>query len=132
MQPSGSWTWNIRDKALIQKMLNAKNVQRFYSPTFKIAELDWQLLICPNGHTKEVPGAFDLYLKLIKMPKLWNVIMMTRTLDSPQTHTKVISMDKYIKDGQSLDGDHIHYHYQKLLTVILILYYLLYQYKYLE
>ena len=78
MKPSGTFTWNITDKSFIHNILNAKNGQTFYSQKFNIAKLHWQLELYPNGRKKEQKGSFHLYLKLIKMPRLWAQIYITR------------------------------------------------------
>ena len=60
----GGHQWYI-DSELLNKLKNANRRQRFVSPTFKIAELDWMICIFPNGYTDDDPGNCMVFLALL-------------------------------------------------------------------
>ena len=102
METFGSYEWKITDKSLIKRMINSKNGQSFESQIFNIASLSWRLRLYPNGWSKANIGDFNVGLTLVKMPKSWNEIAVTRSIHIPNTHTKVVSFTKFTKNGHTV------------------------------
>ncbi len=42
LKKEGSYTWNVDDNKLLNKIVNAKNGQSFVSDAFTISELNWK------------------------------------------------------------------------------------------
>ena len=67
---SGEYTWNINNENTNQ-MQNANNKQHFTSDIFKIAELNWQLAVFPNGKREVDKGSFRINLVATSFPMEW-------------------------------------------------------------
>merc|ERR1719295_1437855 len=99
---SGStYTWNISDPSLIQKLKSAKPGVDFYSPVFSQYNLRWQLEIWPNGSSDDDDhrGAFEVYVNLVSLPpsikqvEIRRIIQLTGT-DIRHSNTYKISKEK--------------------------------------
>eukprot|EP01084_Bolivina_argentea_P025922 48192_1 len=95
----GTYTWNINDRKLLNKIVNAKNGERFYSDVFAIGELNWKIQINPNGWQKERMGSFDVYVKLLSLPTSWESVIINRIIQCPQTESSQTSISTYNKSG---------------------------------
>ena len=79
-------------------MKRAQNGEYFQSDVFKMCELDWEIAIYPNGRIEEREGSFDVYLRLLSLPKEWECITTCKTVKCPQTKASFTSCSEYTKD----------------------------------
>ena len=90
---SGEYEWSISLR--LRAMVNAKNREKFISPKFKMLDLMWCIEAYPNGNTPQSVGAFNIYLKLVSMPKAWQSISILRILRCPQTMSGYSAVSNY-------------------------------------
>eukprot|EP01084_Bolivina_argentea_P113944 202970_1 len=98
----GSYTLNINDNELVNKMLNAKVGDEFQSDVFTIGGLNWRIEIIPNGNEQSQVGAVMIYVKLIKLPSSWKNVTIMRSIQSPQTQSSDTRLSTYIENDYSL------------------------------
>ena len=75
----GSHTWKIKDPLTVDRILHAKNMQKFTSDPFIISRLKYQLEIYPNGDKPELIGYFVIYLRVLSLPKYIKNVSIGRT-----------------------------------------------------
>ena len=68
----GSYKWKI-DKHLLDRMLDADNLDIFKSDTFTMCKPNWQLRAWPNGDETDCEGSFNLSLAVEDMPLQWKL-----------------------------------------------------------
>jgi len=93
----GEHQWVI-DSSKIKPMVQAKNMEKFISPKFKMSCLTWQLEAYPNGNTPSTVGSFNLFLRLITMPAAWKNISICRTFTCNETHSGYTAVSRYEKN----------------------------------
>ena len=86
---------------LLKPMITARNQEKFISPKFKMSHLIWQIEAYPNGNTPSTTGSFNLYLRLISMPRAWRSIIIRRQFECEETKSAFIAISRYTK-GTSL------------------------------
>eukprot|EP01084_Bolivina_argentea_P317123 549798_1 len=96
----GTYTWNI-DAELLNKTINAKNCKAFSSDVFTIGELNWQIVMYPNGFSKERMGSFDVSVQLLSLPTLWESVIINSVSQSPQTKSSFTSISIYKESGDT-------------------------------
>ena len=74
----GIYIWHITDPIMVQNILNAKMGEKFTSDPFKIARLNCQLEIYPNGNKEELSGFFIIHCKILSLPKYIKHIAWSR------------------------------------------------------
>ena len=74
----GSYTWKISDSLTVDKMLHAKNGEKFTSDPFIISRVKYQLEIYPNGNDPELSGYFVIYLRILSLPNYVENITIAR------------------------------------------------------
>lgn len=87
----GVYKWHIDNKTFNQ-MLLAENSETFHSIQFKIGKLDWQINAYPNGNSKNSIGSFNVYVKLLALPPIWEHVVIARTIICEQTKAKVTNI----------------------------------------
>lgn len=90
----GEHKWMIEER-LLKPMMHARNQEKFISPKFKMCHLLWTLEAYPNGQTDKNAGSFNLYLKLVQMPKAWKSITILRCFKCAQTHSGYVAVSTY-------------------------------------
>eukprot|EP01084_Bolivina_argentea_P318848 553052_1 len=98
-----SYTWKIRDKALITKIKNAKPGQTFTSPTFRLCNLTFELQLYPNGQS-ETPGNVLIYLFMCGLsPKIHSIVLQRKymliEMDAENSRSNTIKQDKMYCEG---------------------------------
>ena len=96
---SGNYGWKIRDKQLVQNILNAKNGDIFETKPFMMANLQWVLRLYPNGDKEAHKGNIQILLKLVTMPPTLNNITTAFTIFLPQTMTFWTDITNMTKNG---------------------------------
>lgn len=94
----GSYEWNISEGDH-QKMLCAQNKQQFVSPIFNIGAMTWIVQGYPNGIDRDSIGLFDIFVKLLTIPNNWQQIVVRRTIECTQSHSKYTCIASYEKDS---------------------------------
>jgi len=89
------------EERLLKPMMLAKNQEKFISPKFKMCHLQWSLECYPNGNSPQNKGSFNLYLKLVGMPKAWKSVTILRCFKCTQTHSGYVAVSTY-QSGTSL------------------------------
>eukprot|EP00483_Globobulimina_turgida_P009499 UN09518 len=87
----GLYKWVIDDTSF-NKMLLAENSETFHSDKFKIGKLSWQVNAYPNGNSKNSIGSFNVYVKLLSLPPIWDHVVISRTIICEQTRAKVTNI----------------------------------------
>ena len=80
----GGHQWYI-DSELLNKLKKANRKERFVSPTFKIAELDWMICVFPNGYTEDDPGNCMVFLALLSLPQKWSDLALYYDMSCAET-----------------------------------------------
>ena len=90
----GTYKWQVDQKML--KSMKIADQGRFFSPpAFKVAGLTWQIKAYPNGESAEKAGFFNIFLKLMTMPKSWKYIMCSRRVHCEQTKASDLDHRQY-------------------------------------
>eukprot|EP01083_Nonionella_stella_P107060 309654_1 len=98
---SGSYCWQIDNETLMEKILRAKNGEKFKSDFFEIGKLEWRIIICPNGLTATNKNRFCVYLQLVTMSNQWKYIMLCHNAYCTQTMNGCTAIVQYERNGQS-------------------------------
>ena len=61
---AGSFTWEITDKDMISKILNASNKQKFESDPFTMAKLRWSIELYPNEDDDDSEGSVNAFFEI--------------------------------------------------------------------
>lgn len=101
----GQYCWNITDPVLLNKIANANNGEMIKSIDFKMANLEWNIEIYPNGMQKDRIGSFDIFLRLLHRPKNWRDIIINLAIQSPQTQSNFVDMVIYNDHAMSWGWD---------------------------
>jgi len=96
---SATYTWNINDNNLVQKILKASNEQLFESDPFSLSKLQWILLLYPNGNKKEDEGSANVFLKLLSMPIGLDKIVVSTIIKCNQTYSSHTYIKTFTKSG---------------------------------
>ena len=95
-----TYSWQIKNNnPLIDKILNAKNKQKFTSDKFKIGELEFCLELYPNGFDENSVGLVDLFLKLLNIPTEWAEVWVNYRLFCNETLSSWTFIQKFKKGG---------------------------------
>ena len=97
----GTYKWKIKDEDTINKILKAKNGEKFKSDVFEIGKLEWRIILCPNGLTSTNKDRFCIYLRLLSMSDKWKYIILCQTISCKQTMNGCTAIVKYERNGQS-------------------------------
>ena len=84
MLTRGTFEWII-DNEILQQMKKAEQSQRFPSKKFKISELDWLLDVYPCGNADDRVGNFEVFLRLLLLPRKWKDIILCFSLHCNET-----------------------------------------------
>eukprot|EP01083_Nonionella_stella_P220581 789029_1 len=88
--------WRVVDPSLLPHILSAKNGDCVRDPTntvFEIAKLhnlNWTILLFPNGRNEMCKGCCCVILKLLGMPSSWKSIFCQVFIACPQTQNKMV------------------------------------------
>ena len=82
----GGYQWYI-DGELLNKMKTAASKQRFYSDTFRIAELDWMLFMFPNGYEDDDACNCTIFLTLLSLPLKWSDLTLYYSICCAETQS---------------------------------------------
>ena len=96
MLTRGSYQWII-DNDTLQQMKNKKGRSKFSSHRFKIAELEWNIDVYPNGYYDSERGTFQVYLELVSLPHTWDHILLCHNIYCPETQSSHTSLQEYGK-----------------------------------
>ena len=95
-----TYSWQIKNTdPLIDKILNAKNKQKFTSDKFKIGELEFCLELYPNGFDENSVGLVDLFLKLLNIPSEWAEVWVNYRLFCNETLSSWTFIQKFKRGG---------------------------------
>eukprot|EP01084_Bolivina_argentea_P036049 66724_1 len=98
-----SYTWKVTDATLLNKIKSAANKDLFSSPSFTICNLRWYLALYPNGTDKSSEGCFNLFLRLVMLPKKVLKIIFRRKLKIEETDT-LSHIRKTFQEGHTNTG----------------------------
>ena len=94
-----TYSWQIKDDELINRILNAANKEKFVSDRFKVGELEFCLEIYPNGFDEHSVGLVDLFLKLINIPNEWTECWVNYRLYCNELLSSWTFIQKFKKGG---------------------------------
>lgn len=63
-----SYSWNITDKSLIQRMKNETGHRWFRGPIFSAFAFKWRIVVAPNGHKSANINTVSFMLELVSIP----------------------------------------------------------------
>eukprot|EP01084_Bolivina_argentea_P279781 478352_1 len=87
--------WTIYDNSMIQKILNSKPGEKFFSDAFKICNLTCKLIIFPNGKTISDKGSFILFLSILNISQKWHYITFNWSLKCIETMCQVNGISSF-------------------------------------
>ena len=99
IQNDSKCVWTIDDPQVMNRISNVKCGELISSEAFKMADLNWNIELYPNGHNKNTKGSFDVYLKLKTLPSSFKEIIIQRSIISSQTKSSCTNLSKYTKNS---------------------------------
>eukprot|EP01083_Nonionella_stella_P288469 981604_1 len=97
-----TYTWEITDPSLVQRMKNAKNMAQWTSPIFSRGGFRWYLDFRPNGHTNKFMGCAMIFVQLASLPPKVKSIEIAKELRLFETDTTSNMSHTYDKGTMSL------------------------------
>ena len=95
---NSTYSWNVSDPSVIQKMKAAKHGVRFFSPIFKLHNLRWQVEIWPNGQSDKSEGKTQTFINLVSLPPSIRQITVRRTQELLGTDARTTTSRDLNKD----------------------------------
>eukprot|EP01083_Nonionella_stella_P053964 142600_1 len=96
-----TYTWEITDPSLVQRMKNAKNMAQWTSPIFSRGGFRWYLDFRPNGHTNKFMGCAMIFVQLASLPPKVKSIQARKELCLVETNTVAASSNTFEKDNMA-------------------------------
>ena len=86
------FTWQINTD-LLQQMKMSKRKQKFTSKIYNISELNWVIVVHPNGIRDTDAGNFFVALKPLSIPNNWSHTVLSCNISCPETLSSFSCME---------------------------------------
>ena len=100
---NGSYTWQITDSKIIEKIDKIEPGERLDSEIFEIASSKWFLRLFPNGTKRKYEGRVSLFLQLCSLPHFVSKLKIKLILTCKETNTQYSDI-KYFSNSREFGG----------------------------